>query len=79
MKSRRILAAILTIILMTALSPTAQAEATDEKATPSGIPYSEIGSGIDAYIAEREAGMASCAVSVYDADGIRSVKFTRVP
>lgn len=70
MKSRRILAAILTIILMTALSPTAQAEATDEKATPSGIPYSEIGSGIDAYIAEREAGMASCAVSVYDADGV---------
>lgn len=70
MKIRKILAAVLTIILMTALFPVAQAEAADQKATPSGIPYSEIGSSIDAYIAEREAGLASCAVSVYDADGV---------
>lgn len=70
MKAKRLLAAILTIILMAALLPATQAEAAGEKATPSGIPYSEIGSSIDAYIAEREAGLASCAVSVYDADGV---------
>lgn len=47
---------------------TASAE-NAEKATPSGIAYSDIGSRIDSYIKEREAGLASCAVSVFDADG----------
>ncbi len=70
MKAKRFLAAILTIILMAALLPVTQAEAAGEKTTPSGIPCSEIGSSIDTYIAEREAGLASCAVSVYDADGV---------
>ena len=70
MKVKSVFATILTIILMAALFPATQAEAESEKTTPSGIPYSEIGSSIDAYIAEREAGLASCAVSVYDADGI---------
>ena len=40
-----------------------------EKTTPSGIAYSDIGSSIDSYIKEREAGLVSCAVSVFDADG----------
>ena len=41
-----------------------------EKATPSGIAYSAIGSSIDSYIKEREAGLASCAVSVFDGEGV---------
>ena len=40
-----------------------------EKTTPSGIAYSDIGSSIDSYIKEREAGLVSCAVSVFDAEG----------
>lgn len=38
--------------------------------TPSGIPYAEIGRYIDSYIAEREAGLASCVVSVFDQNGV---------
>ena len=70
MNVKRFLATVLAAILMAALVPAARAEVADEKTTPSGIPYSEIDSSIDAYIAEREAGLASCAVSVYDADGV---------
>lgn len=40
-----------------------------EKATPSGIAYDAIGEAIDTYIAERKAGLASCAVGVFDANG----------
>ena len=47
----------------------ASAESTDNT-TPSGIAYSEIGSSIDSYIKEREAGLASCAVSVFNENGI---------
>lgn len=38
--------------------------------TPSGIAYAEIGNSIDRYIQEREAGLASCVVSVFDADSV---------
>lgn len=68
---RRILAAILTIILAVMMLTAATAESMGGQETPSGIPYDEICARIDAYIAEREAGLASCAVSVYDADGVR--------
>ena len=40
-----------------------------ETKTPSAIGYPEIGAQIGAYIAEREAGLASCAVSVFNAEG----------
>lgn len=43
---------------------------SSEKSTPSGIAYGDIGSSIDLYIQEREAGLASCAVSVFDKDGV---------
>ena len=43
---------------------------TAGKQTPSGIPYADIGSSIDEFIAEREAGLASCVVSVFDGDGV---------
>ena len=36
-----------------------------EDQTPSGIYYSEIGASINNYIAEREAGLASCEVCVF--------------
>lgn len=38
--------------------------------TPSGIVYTQIGSSIDAFITEREAGLASCVVSVFDRNGV---------
>ena len=67
---KRILTAILTIMLAMTMLSAAPAEPAVQRATPSGIPYGEIGGRIDAYIAEREAGLASCAVSVFDADGV---------
>ena len=68
---KRIVSALSAVILATAslgTGLTASAESS-EKATPSGIAYSDIGSRIDSYIKEREAGLASCAVSVFDTDG----------
>ena len=44
--------------------------AGSEKATPSGIAYSKIRSSIDSFIKEREAGLASCEVSVFDGEGV---------
>lgn len=73
---KRILTGILTIMMALALFSAALAERAplaepaSEVATPSGIPYGEIGARIDTYVAEREAGLASCAVSVFDADGV---------
>ncbi len=69
---KKIISALSAVILAAALfgtSLTASAE-TAEKQTPSGITYSDIGGSIDSYIKEREAGLASCAVSVFDADGV---------
>ncbi|MBQ1388078.1 MAG: serine hydrolase [Clostridia bacterium] len=69
---KKIISALSAVILAAAsfgTSLTASAE-TAEKQTPSGITYSDIGGSIDSYIKEREAGLASCAVSVFDADGV---------
>lgn len=53
-----------------AFAPTVKVTAdTTGQWTPSGISYSEAGSYIDAYIYEREAGLASCEVCVFDGDG----------
>ncbi len=68
---KRILTAILTIMFVAMMLAAAIAEPTDGNQTPSGISYGEIGTRIDAYIAQCEAGLASCAVSVFDADGVR--------
>ncbi|MBO5501597.1 MAG: hypothetical protein J6K73_16705 [Clostridia bacterium] len=38
--------------------------------TPSSIDYAQIGTSIDRYMQEREAGLASCVVSVFDGEGI---------
>ena len=69
---KRIVSALSAVILaVTSLGKGLTALAvSSEKTTPSGIAYSSIGSSIDSYIREREAGLASCAVSVFDADGI---------
>ena len=53
-----------------AMRSTVTASAESLKTTPSGIAYSDIGSSIDNYIREREAGLASCEVSVFGRDGI---------
>ena len=63
------LSAVLIAVSSFGTSLTASAEAA-EKQTPSGIAYSDIGSSIDSFIKEREAGLASCAVSVFDSDGV---------
>lgn len=57
------------VLLLTSFAGSAVAE-TAGKQTPSGIPYADIGSSIDGFIAEREAGLASCVVSVFDAGGV---------
>lgn len=62
---KRILALLMALMMTLAAFSAALAEET----TPSGIAYDAIGESIDAYIAEREAGLASCAVSVFDAEG----------
>ena len=66
---KRILTVLLTILTTLTLFPASLAEPAPDQTTPSGIPYGEIKSRVDAFIAEREAGLASCAVSVFDADG----------
>lgn len=67
---KRIMAMVAAMVLLfTSFAGSALAEAAG-KQTPSGIPYADIGSSIDGFIAEREAGLASCVVSVFDADGV---------
>lgn len=58
---------IIMMALMMTLSTFSAALA--EETTPSGIAYGAIADSIDAYIAGREAGLASCAVSVFNAEG----------
>ena len=68
---KSIISALLTvIILVSTMGTSPDVSAEKAKATPSGIVYEQIGSSIDSYIEEREAGLASCAVSVFDRDGI---------
>lgn len=73
MKAKRLLAAILTIILMAALFPVAQAEAAGEGATPSGIAYSEIGKSIEEYVKKHETDLASFSAAAFDRNGIITV------
>ena len=44
--------------------------AGSQKTTPSGIAYGQIGGSIDRFIREREKGLASCEVSVFDGEGV---------
>ena len=57
------------VCAVSTLGTTVKASA-GEMQTPSNLAYSEIGNSIDSYVKEREAGLASCEVSVFDADGI---------
>lgn len=56
-------------ILSLLLMPT-KAAAQDDDVFPSGIPYSEIGTKIEAYVNEHKATTAGLAVVVYDSDRI---------
>ena len=58
------------IILASTMGAYPDVSSENAKATPSGIVYEQIGSSIDSFIEEREAGLASCEVSVFDRDGI---------
>lgn len=69
---KKIISALSSVLLAVSsfgTSLTASAEAA-ERQTPSGIAYSDIGGSIDSFIKEREAGLASCEVSVFDSDGV---------
>lgn len=44
----------------------ADMETVEEKSTPSGITYSDLGEKIQKYIAERESGTASVSLAVFD-------------
>ena len=66
---KKIISIVLAAAAALSMTFTVSAEST-EKLTPSGIAYSDIGGSIDSYIKERKAGLASCAVSVFDSDGV---------
>ena len=69
---KRIASAVPAMVLVLAALGTAltASAAGHAHTTPSGIAYSGIGSRIDSFIQEREAGLASCEVSVFDRDGV---------
>ena len=68
---KKIISALLSVIIsVSALGTTLTASAESAKTTPSGIAYEDIGSSIDVFIKEREAGLASCEVSVFDRGGV---------
>ena len=58
------------IILISTMGTYPDVSSENAKATPTGIVYEQIGNSIDSYIEEREAGLASCEVSVFGRDGI---------
>ena len=65
---KRLVTLLIAVLMMASVLPVGGlAEGTDSQMTPSGIAYRDIVASIDAYIAEREGGLASCAVSVYAA------------
>lgn len=67
---KKLFALILTVMLAFAALPlNVFASENEQKKTPSGIAYSEIGKSIDSYISEREKGLAACEVSVFDKNG----------
>lgn len=66
---KNLLSVILSASIFISLFGTSLKAAENAKATPSGIAYEQIGKNIDSFIEEREAGLASCAVSVFDRDG----------
>ena len=58
------------IMILLEVPQSVYASGTNLKQTPGGISYSEIGKTIDEYINEREAGLASYAVCVFDENGV---------
>ena len=67
---KKVFSVLLTVMLAFAALPLkAFAAENEEKKTPSGIAYSDIGKNIDSYIAVREKGLAACEVSVFDRNG----------
>lgn len=67
---KRWITLLIAVLMMASVLPVGGlAEGTDSQMTPSGIAYEDIGASVDAYIAERKGGLASCAVSVFDAQG----------
>lgn len=68
---KRIMSAISAMLIAVCSIGNSFAHAESEtKITPSGIAYSDIENSINDFISEREKGLASCEVSVFDADGV---------
>ena len=61
---------IFIIIFCMMFDQMAYAAESGSKQTPGCIRYSDITESIDEYIKEREGGLASCAVSVFDENGV---------
>ena len=57
------------IIISMSFSKSVFASEIGSKQTPGGIDYSDIANVIDKFIEEREAGLASFAISVFDEKG----------
>ena len=66
-KTVTMLLAVLMILI--AIPSNVFAAEKERGVTPSGIAYSDIKDSIDRYIDERRAGLASCAISVFDGNG----------
>lgn len=66
-KTVTMLLAVLMILI--AIPSNVFAAEKERGVTPSGIAYSDIKNSIDRYIDERRAGLASCAISVFDGNG----------
>lgn len=69
---KKIISAVSAVMLAVssfATALTASAEGNTAE-TPSGISYSEVGSSIDRFVKEREGGLASCEVSVFNSGGV---------
>ncbi len=66
---KKLISAVLAAAFSLGMTFTSSAQQV-EKITPSGIPYGDIKTSIDSFIKERESGLASCVVSVFDSDGV---------
>ena len=67
---KKLITLLTAIMILNFVAPKSiSASETGSKQTPGGIAYSDIAKTIDNFIAEREAGLASFAVSVFDEKG----------
>lgn len=67
---KKFISAVIAAALAAAAFPTTLTASAAEETTPAGLAYSAIGDSITDFITEREAGLASCEVSVFNGSGV---------